>query len=126
MPTDLPTTLLYVGRLLLGGGMFISGIRNAMSFATLRGFLAGKAVPMPDFALIAGIVLLLGGGGLLAVGIWVPLASAALIVFVVLATALFHDFWTLPKGPERGQKINSFTSNAMLIGGLLIAMATGL
>jgi len=124
MPTDLPSTLLFIGRLLLGGGMFVAGIRNAMGFAVLRGLMAGK-LPMPDVALIVGIVLLVAGGGLLAAGIWVPLAAAALVVFVALATALFHNFWTLPPGPERGQKVNSFLSNVMLIGGLLIAAASG-
>lgn len=124
MPTDFPSTLLFLGRLLLGGGMFVAGIRNALSFSVLRGLLAAK-VPMPDVALIVGIVLLVAGGGLLAIGAWVPLAAAALIVFVVLATALFQDFWNLPKGPERVGKVNSFLSNIMLIGGLLIAAATG-
>lgn len=124
MPTDFPSTLLFLGRLLLGGGMFVAGIRNALSFSVLRGLLAAK-VPMPDVALIVGIVLLVAGGGLLAIGAWVPLAAAALIVFVVLATVLFQDFWTLPKGPERVGKVNSFLSNVMLIGGLLIAAATG-
>ena len=124
MPTDLPSTALLLGRLLLGGGMFVAGFRNAMAFPVLRGLLAGK-VPMPDVALIISIAALLAGGGLLAIGVLVPLASAALIVFVVVATALFHDFWTLPKGPERVQKVNSFLSNVMLIGGLLIAASTG-
>ena len=125
MPTDLPSTILFIGRLLLGGGMFVAGIRNTMGFAVLRGLMAGK-VPMPDVALIIGIAMLVAGGGLLAIGVWVPLAAAILIIFVAMATAMFHDFWTLPPGPDRVQKINSFMSNVMLIGGLLIALASGL
>lgn len=125
MPNDLPSSVLFIGRLLLGGGMFVAGIRNALAFAVLRGLLAGK-LPMPDAALIVGIVILVAGGGLLAMGIWVAAAAAALIVFVALATWLFHDFWNLPKGPERVQKVNGFLSNVMLIGGLLIALAGGL
>jgi len=125
MPNDLPSTLLFLGRLLLGGGMFVAGIRNALSFPVLRGLMASK-VPLPDLALIAGIAMLVAGGGLLAIGAWVPFAASILIVFVAMATLLFHDFWTLPRGPERVQKINSFTSNIMLIGGLLITLASGL
>jgi|GEM_PF-7098717 len=58
------------------------------------------------------------------VGVLIPFAAAALIVFTVVANLTLLDFWRQP--PEMRQTSqNAFTGNIALIGGLLLAACGG-
>ncbi|WP_442583007.1 DoxX family membrane protein [Mesorhizobium sp. ASY16-5R] len=82
--------------------------------------MAARGVPMAKPVLYAGIVLQILAGLLLVAGLWVPCAALALIVFLIAATPMFHNFWDF-QGPERAAKFNGWISNAAITGGLLIA-----
>ena len=120
MDSELAAASIAVGRILLGGAFVFAGIRNIMNASLVSGMMAARGVPLAKFALYAGIVLQILAGVLLAAGLWVPCAAAALIVFLIAATPMFHNFWDV-QGPERAAKINGWVSNVALAGGLLIA-----
>ncbi|MDQ6433395.1 DoxX family protein [Mesorhizobium sp. LHD-90] len=122
MESELSIALIAVGRILLGGAFVFAGIRNIMNVSFLSGLMAARGVPLAKPALYAGIVLQILAGVLLAAGLWVPCAAAALIVFLIAATPMFHNFWDV-QGPERAAKINGWIGNVALAGGLLIAAA---
>ncbi|TIU50858.1 MAG: DoxX family protein [Mesorhizobium sp.] len=122
MPADLPSTLLFLGRLLAGGAFVFAGLRNNQNAALLTGLMAARGVPQARLALWAGIVLQVIAGALVISGLWTVIACAALVLFLVVATPMFHNFWD-HQGPDRASRINGFIGNVALGGGFLTLIA---
>lgn len=112
--------LIVVGRVLLGGAFVFAGARNLTNVPFLSGLMAARGVPSARLALHLGIALQIAAGLLLAAGVAVPYAAAVLVVFLVVATPIFHNFWD-HQGPERAAKINGVVGNVALVGGFLLA-----
>jgi putative oxidoreductase len=123
MPADFASTLIFIARLLIGGAFIFAGLRNMTNVPALTGLMAGRGVPQARVVLLAGIVLQVVAGALLITGPWIAFAAAALIVFVVTATPIFHNFWD-HQGLDRGSRINGIVSNVAWVGGLLLVIAT--
>lgn len=125
MPTDLPSTLFLLARVLLGGAFVVFGLRNFRNFQKLRPGMAEKGVPLPDVALTIGLLLQTVGGALVLFGLLTPLGAAAIILFLILATVMYHPFWAFT-GEERAPHVGFFVTNCALSGGALAVMATSL
>lgn len=125
MPADLPSTLLFLGRLLLGGAFVFAGLRNIRNQGFLTGLMAARGVPQARLALWAGIVLQVIAGVLVMTGLWTALACAVLVLFLIAATPMFDNFWD-HQGPDRATRINGVVSNVALTGGLLTVIAQSL
>lgn len=125
MPVDLPLTLLFIGRLLLGGAFVVAGLRNVQNETFLTGLMAARGVPQAKLALWGGIVLQTIAGALVMAGVWTAIASAVLVLFLIAATPMFHNFWD-HQGPDRASRINGFVGNVALAGGFLTLIAQSL
>jgi len=125
MPTDLPSTLLLLARILFGGAFVFFGLRNFRNFQKLRPSMATKGLPMPDLALTFGLLLQTLSGALVLFGLWTPFGAAGIILFLILATFLYHPFWAF-SGDERGPHVGFFVTNCALSGGALALMAATL
>ncbi|KFC61378.1 putative DoxD family transmembrane protein [Devosia sp. LC5] len=125
MPTDLTSTLILLARLLLGGAFLIFGIRNIANIGPLTAGLAARGLPLPRMAAIIGLALQIVGGALTAIGPFGVWGGVALIVFVVLATMLFHNFWDY-EGADRASHVNATIMNAGLAGAFLLVIAVSL
>ena len=123
------STLFFLAHLLLGGAFVVFGIRNIKSIPGLASFLAGKKVTQPETAAKFGVALQIIGGALTVLAPFVPLAGVlgglALIVFLVLATVLFHPFWEF-SGEEQKPHMQSFIMNSGLTGAFLFVIAYAL
>ena len=123
------STLIFLAHLLLGGAVVIFGIRNIKAIPGLASFLAGRKVIQPETAAIFGVALLIVGGALVVLAPFAPLAGVlgglALILFLVLATLLFHPFWEF-SGEEQKPHMQSFIMNSGLTGAFLLIIAYGL
>ena len=122
--------LIAVAHLLLGGAFVIFGIRNwRHNVPRLSGILEGKKFPQPQRVVRFGIVLQTLGGLLTLAAILVPSAGVAggaiMIVFLVLATILFHPMWQF-SGPERMPHTAATLMNSSLCGAFLLVIAGGL
>ncbi|ESW88875.1 MULTISPECIES: DoxX family protein [unclassified Mesorhizobium] len=113
--------ILFAARLLLGGAFVFAGLRNIQNRAFVTQLMATRGVPQARLALWAGIVLQIGAGALVLTGLWTAVAAAALILFLIAATPMFHNFWD-HQGPERAARINGFVANVALTGGFLSLM----
>ncbi|KQU97924.1 DoxX family protein [Mesorhizobium sp. Root695] len=122
MPTDLPSTLLFLGRLLLGGAFVFAGLRNIQNATFLTQLMTARGVPQARLALRIGIVLQVAAGVLVIAGLWTALAAAVLVLFLIVATPMFHNFWD-HQGPDRASRINGFVGNVALSGGFLTLIA---
>jgi putative oxidoreductase len=125
MPTDLPSTLFFLARVLLGGAFVVFGLRNFLNFQKLRPGMAAKGVPLPDVALTIGLLLQTLGGALVLFGLLTPWGAAAIILFLILATMMYHPFWAFA-GEERTTHLHPFITNCALSGGALALMATSI
>lgn len=125
MPTDLPSTLILLARLLLGGAFLVFGVRNIANIGPLTAALTARGLPLPRIAAIIGVALQIVGGALTAIGPFAAWGGAALIVFVVLATVLFHNFWDY-KGADRASHVTAAIMNTGLAGAFLLVTAIGL
>ena len=123
MPTDLHSTLYTIARLLLGGAFVVFAIRNLVNVPRLSGIIEHK-VPNAKLVVLAGIVLQFAGGLLSAIGPWQALGGVLMIVFLVIATVLFHPMWKFT-GAERAPHTVATLMNTSLCGAFLLLVAGG-
>ena len=114
--------ILLAARLLLGGAFVFAGVRNIQNRAFLTQLMAARGVPQAQLALWLGIVLQVAAGALVIAGLWTAFAAAILILFLIVATPMFHNFWD-HRGPDRAARINGFVGNVALSGGFLTLIA---
>ena len=110
--------LVLVGRLLIGGPFLVSGIRLLKYLPMVSGMLAAKGVPYPRFVAAAGGVFEVVMGLVAMSGVWFPVVTIALAVFIVAATVMAHDFWN-EEGMQRFADINAMIANTIIVGALL-------
>ncbi|MBN9271360.1 MAG: DoxX family protein, partial [Mesorhizobium sp.] len=100
MFANLQNEILLAARLLLGGAFVFAGLRNTRNRAFLSQLMVARGVPRAKLALWGGIVVQIVAGTLVAAGTGTAIAGAALVLFLVAATPMFHNFWD-HQGPER-------------------------
>ena len=122
--------IVMLAHVLLGGAFVIFGIRNwRFNVPRLSGILSGKNFPQAQTMVRLGIVLQTLGGLLTLLAIVVPAAGIAggaiMIVFLVLATVLFHPMWQFT-GDARMPHTAATLINSALCGAFLLVFAHGL
>ena len=120
------TTLLALGRMLIGALFVVAGVRHFFIADVLTPMIAARGIPAPRLVLYAGSIFEAVLGALLALGLFVAPAAFGLCVFVAAATLLLVNFWDRPPGPEREALQNAALSNMAIIGGLLVVAASAL
>jgi len=109
-----------LGRALIGLLFFMSGVSMALTGGS--GFIAGTLAFLGPLAIVVAwvaIIVKIVAGGAIMIGKRVGLASASLIVFTILATALAHMNWSDPT------QITATLKNLAIVGGLMYLMAYG-
>jgi putative oxidoreductase len=118
------TPLQAAGQLLLAFAFLATGVRNAgWKFAQHAERMAAYRIPKPRLVLIAGFALQFLGGLLLALDLWRALGAALLIVFTVLASAIFHRWWLIPDPLLSHLHLSNLLVNCGVVGGLLLVAA---
>jgi len=91
-----------------------------------EGVLGSGAPVLVQVLLALGVVFLLLGGLSVMLGIRARWGAAMLLVFIVPATLVFHDFWTHPAGSgDYTNQLHHFLKNLGLTGGLLTILGFG-
>lgn len=113
-----------VGRILLALLFLMSGIGKIGGFAGTAGYMASKGLPMVEVLLAITIVIELGAALMLILGYKARLGAAALLLWMIPVTFLFHNYWAMPADQQMIQQI-MFMKNLALMGGMLYIMAFG-
>ena len=113
-----------LGRALLSAIFIIAGITKITGFEQTAAYMDSKGLPMTGLLLNLTILIELGGGLMILIGWQARWAALALIVFMVVATFYFHDFWNVPKEQYINQ-FHHFFKNLGLIGALFMVMGMG-
>ncbi|MBX7168254.1 MAG: DoxX family protein [Pirellulales bacterium] len=125
MPDGLRGPLSLAGRALLAMIFLLSAVGNKIPhFAAVAETMAKEGVPIPRVLLAGAIVFLLAGGSSLVAGYRARAGAALLLVFLVLATYWFHDFWTM-EGEARQAQTIQFMKNLALMGAMVFVIANG-
>lgn len=114
------------GRLLIVAFFVVAGLYN-LSGQQVRDHieaLAGFGIPFPAAAFWLGLALQFTGCVLLLAD-WHPEVGAGLlIVFTIVANALFHRFWTVEDPARRNVRRLLLLNGIAILGGLLLMLAT--
>jgi putative oxidoreductase len=113
-----------VGRILLGTLFIVSGLGKIGGFEGTAGYIASKGLPMAHVVAALTIAIEVGGGLLLAFGLFTRQAAFGLAAFTLLAGLIFHDFWAVPAAQFQGQFVH-FMKNVSISGGMLVLAAFG-
>jgi putative oxidoreductase len=115
-----------LGRLLLVAIFLMSALGNKIpNFAGVVGYMQQHGVPFPELALAGAIAFLLVGSVLVLLGWHARLGAQLLLVFLVLATYFFHDFWNLTDPQAKQEQMIQFLKNASIMGAMLLIIANG-
>jgi uncharacterized membrane protein YphA (DoxX/SURF4 family) len=118
------TWIEIAGRLLIVGFFIAAGLYNlqAREIRDHIEALAGFGVPFPAAAFWAGLALQFTGCALVLID-WHPeIGAGCLIVFTVLANALFHRFWTVEDPARRNGLRLRLLNGIAIVGGLLLLL----
>jgi uncharacterized membrane protein YphA (DoxX/SURF4 family) len=110
------------GRLLVVGLFVVAGLLN-LTPERIKDHvdrMAGFGVPFPAAAFWIGIVLQFAGCALLLAD-WHPeVGAGCLIVFTVVANAIFHRYWLVPDPARRNVTRLLLLNGIAILGGLLL------
>jgi putative oxidoreductase len=112
-----------LGRVLLSAIFLVSGLGKLAHWKETEASIAGRGLPAASLLLVGAVVFEIVGGRAVISGFKVRAGSVILLVFLVLATLFFHNFWTYPEAVRQAQ-IVQFLKNLAIAGGLLTLFAT--
>jgi putative oxidoreductase len=116
--------VLLAARLLVAPLFIYSGIGKIMAFGVTASRLPGGEGGFGSFLAAGSIVIELGASLALVLGIYTRCAAIVLIVFTILATLMFHNFWASPPAQVTAQTVQ-FLKNLELIGLFAMIAAFG-
>ena len=121
---SLRTPLAVVGRILLALMFVLSGVDKLLHTEGATAFMASGGLPaVPALTMLVGLVELLCGLAV-ATGFYARWAALALALFTLLASLIFHRYWSSPADQQIIQQL-LFMKNMGVAGGMFIVAALG-
>ncbi|WP_442583004.1 DoxX family protein [Mesorhizobium sp. ASY16-5R] len=117
--------LTHIGRIVFGGFFLIAGIRNFLHFRERTELSTNYGWRLPAVLVAVGFAMQLVGGVSLIFNLHAATGAGLLIVFLVVATSLYHNFFMF-QGKERDPHLYLTLVNITLAGGLLMIIADAL
>jgi putative oxidoreductase len=118
------TPLTLVARLLLALMFVLAGFSKLGSIAGTAGYIASQGLPMPQLLAVGSGAFEIVAGLMLAIGWQARWAALALALFTLLASVIFHAFWSMPAEQQMMQQL-MFMKNLAVAGGLFFVAAMG-
>ena len=114
-----------LGRIMIATIFFMSAIGNKIpKFNDVVAYMAAEGVPMPKVLLPGAIAFLILGSLSIILGYKARFGALLLLIFLILATYFFHDFWTF-EGQEQQLQMIQFMKNLSLMGTMVFLMFNG-
>jgi putative oxidoreductase len=120
----LPGWALLLARACIAPLFLYSGIGKVLAFSATAARLPGGADGFGRFLAAGAIAVELGCGVALLLGLFARNAAVALLLFTIVATIMFHNFWAAPDAQVTVQTIN-FLKNLGLAGALALIARLG-
>ena len=120
----LQNPLALLGRILMAWFFILPGIGKLTGFAGAVGYAKSAGMPMAEVGVAIGLLIEIGGGLALLLGWGTRYAAALLALFTLVATVIFHAYWSVPAEAVAMTKL-LFNKNIAIVGGLLAFAAFG-
>ncbi len=119
------STLQIIAHLMIAFLFVFRAIHAMPTFAHHAERFRDRGVPFPGLVLAGGFATMLTGGAMVALDFHAWIGAIMLIVFIVMANFLYHDFWAMEPGSQkRDTHRNIFCNNIAVMGGLVLVIAT--
>lgn len=115
---------MFIARLCLASIFLVSSASKFMFFDQTSQYMASKGLTMIPLFLVGAAAVEFFGGLLLVLGYKTRLAASLLLLYLIPATVIFHDFWNLGGADQLEAQI-MFLKNLAIFGGLLYVLACG-
>lgn len=132
MSSILQHVITLIGRILLSVIFISSGANHLVNWGDATGQMTSKGLAgagstvLVHVMLLFAVVFLLAGGLSVLLGILARWGAVLLIVFLIPATIIFHNFWMIsPSETQHQLEMINFMKNLGLLGGLLMVLAFG-
>ena len=102
----------------------MSGLSEIGGWEQTAQYMASKGMPMTSLFLLGAILLEVGGGLSVLLGFRTKIGAIALILFLIPATFIFHNFWSFD-GMEQQTQMIMFMKNLSIMGGLFLVLVLG-
>jgi len=113
-----------LGRILIALIFLKSGVEKIIGFSAVAGFMTLKGMPAAEVLLVGSIVFEIAGGLMVLLAWYARWGALLLIAFIVPATLIFHNFWTL-EGAQYMNQVNHFMKNLSILGALVFILGMG-
>lgn len=114
------------GRVLLCIIFLMAAVGNKIPhFSDVAQLMASKGIPAPNLMLAGAIVFLLAGSLSVITGYRGRIGASLLLVFLMLATYYFHNFWAITEAKAQQEQMIQFMKNLSLMGAMLLIIANG-
>lgn len=111
---------MLLGRILFGGYFLWNAYTHFTKTDALAGYAASKGIKSGRLAVIGtGLLLFVGGAGIL-FNMQLSIAYACLVVFLVPAAFMMHNFWKETDPNQRMMATILFARNIALTGAILM------
>jgi len=116
-----------LGRILIAVIFLRSAAGKIGNFAGVAGNMAAKGMPYAEVWLAGAIAFEIVGGLCLVLGWKARWGALALLIFLVPATLIFHNFWAVDPAQARelANQTNHFFKNLTIAGALIFIMGMG-
>jgi uncharacterized membrane protein YphA (DoxX/SURF4 family) len=112
-----------IGRILFAALFLGSAFGHLTQAEGMAGYAGSRGIPQPRLAVLASGVLILVGGLMVLLGVWLDLGALLLVVFLVPTAVLMHPFWTETDPMARQNEMVSFQKDIALAGAALLILA---
>lgn len=114
----------FVGRVCLAAIFLVAGTMKFLNWDATAAYMEAHHLPLVNILLPLAATAELAGGLALLFGGLTRWASVGLILFLIPATLIFHNFWA-QTGMEAQNNMHHFLKNVAIIGGLVMLIAFG-
>ena len=126
MSNPIQGVVTVLGRVLLSTIFLLAAVGNDIpKFNDVAQVMASAGIPAPQLMLVGAIVFLIAGSLSVIVGFKARIGAALLLVFLVLATYYFHNFWSIADAGAKEQQMIEFMKNLSMMGAMLLIIANG-
>lgn len=112
-----------IGRLVFVAMFVLSGLSHFTKREAMVAFARSSGGPAPELLVPLSGLMILGGGLLIALGVWSDLGALLIAAFLVPTAYTMHGFWRFDDPQERMNQQAHFMKNLSLAGAALVLFA---
>lgn len=116
--------LTFIARLCIAVIFIVAGASKLIFFDQSQAYMASKGLTAIPLFLVGAALVELIGGICLILGYKARFGATILLLLLIPATIIFHDFWNI-QGEERALQQSMFLKNLAIFGGLLYILCDG-